>query len=74
MAAQTKGAASAVPTRWRRFLAGVEPWYDWGIIEVERMQGMTREYSVPGPVRYFDLQWFGLHLSFQIGRTPKDGR
>lgn len=73
MAAQTQGAASAAPSRLRRFLAPIEPWYDWGEIEVERMQGLTRERSVVGPVRFVELQWFGLHVGFQIGRTPQQG-
>lgn len=56
----------------RSVIAAIEPWYDWGVIEIERMQGLTREHSVIGSVRFFDLQWFGLHIGFQIGRTPKE--
>lgn len=73
MATQTQGAASAAPSHFRRFLAAIEPWSDWGEIEVERMQGLTRERSVIGPVRFVEMQWLGLHVGFQIGRTPQQG-
>ena len=64
------GASPANPLC--RLLAALEPWYDWGTVHVERMQGMTLERSSgEGPVRYFDLQWLGIHIGFQIGRTPK---
>ena len=56
----------------RRVLAAIEPWYDWGTIYIERMEGTTLERSGgEGAVRYFQLQWFGLHFGLQIGRTPK---
>lgn len=56
----------------RRFIAAIEPWYDWGIYHIDRMEGSTfdRESGV-GTARYFQVQWFGLHLHVQIGRTPK---
>ena len=62
--------------RLRRFIAAIEPWYNWGEIYVERMQGMhISSDGYPqaigeGPVRYFELQWFSFHLQLQIGRTP----
>jgi hypothetical protein len=31
----------------------------------------TMTPSGEGPVRFVQLQWFGLHLSFQIGCTPQ---
>jgi hypothetical protein len=74
MTAQTKGAALSVSTIARRILAAIEPWYDWGTIHVERMEGTNAETMNPGgegPVRFVQLQWFGLHIGFQIGRTPK---
>lgn len=53
----------------RRFLAAIEPWYDWGTINTWRMGPNGEEGE--GEVYRFELQWFGLHLGFQIGRTPK---
>jgi hypothetical protein len=56
-------------------VAAIEPWYDWGTINVDRMEGSTRDRdSGWGDVRYVTLQWFGLHIGFQIGRTPKRER
>jgi hypothetical protein len=48
----------------------VEPWYDWGSINVVNMDAQSFDDQVEGEVRYFDIQWFGIHLGFQIGRTP----
>ncbi len=48
----------------------MEPWYDWGTIHVERMEETDPATMTPdgeGPVRFVQLQWFGLHL----GRTPQ---
>jgi len=55
----------------RRLLAALEPWYDWGTINTSRMDARTDAECTEGEVYWFDLQWFGLHLGFQIGRTPK---
>uniref|UniRef100_UPI0035CAADEE hypothetical protein n=1 Tax=uncultured Sphingomonas sp. TaxID=158754 RepID=UPI0035CAADEE len=60
----------------RRFIAALEPWYNWGTASVERMQGMhlVDGYSVAmaeGEVRFFEIQWLGVHLEIQLGRTPK---
>ena len=55
-----------------RILRAIEPWYDWGIFNVERMEGSTSERDGGyGDVRYFQLQWFGIHIAVQFGRTPK---
>lgn len=55
-----------------RILRAIEPWYDWGVIHIERMEGSTRDRdSGCSGVHYFQLQWFGIHLGFQFGRTPK---
>ncbi len=70
----TKGAASAAPKSLARIIAAVEPWYDWGTIHIERMEGTNAETLNPGgegPVRFVQLQWFGIHICFQIGRTPR---
>lgn len=61
---------------WRRVLKAIEPWYNWGTLSVERMQGMRLvdgaiTPEADGDVAFFELQWFGLHLEIQIGRTPK---
>jgi hypothetical protein len=56
----------------RRALAAIEPWYDWGTIIVERMQGINKERSNgEGEVGFVDLQFLGVHGGVQFGRTPK---
>lgn len=61
----------------RRLIAAIEPWYDWGTIYIERMQelrfgdGGHIEAGGEGTAGYFQLQWFGIHLQIQLGRTPK---
>jgi hypothetical protein len=55
----------------RRAVRAIEPWYDWGRIGVERMEPLrTGEISIDGDVRFVELQWLGLHVALQIGRTP----
>lgn len=54
----------------KRALSAVEPWYNWGSVGVERLDAVSEDHGNEGDVRFFDLQWFGLHLSFQIGRQP----
>jgi hypothetical protein len=57
-----------------RIMRAIEPWYDWGIFNVERMEGSTSERDGGyGDVWYFQLQWFGIHFAVQFGRTPKRG-
>ena len=61
----------------RRFVAAIEPWYNWGEVYVERMQELRLGDGVhigaggEGPVRFVEVQWFGIHLALQFGRTPK---
>jgi hypothetical protein len=61
----------------KRLLSAIEPWYNWGEIHVERMEGMRPgaddfpQAVGEGAVRFFELQWFGIHLAVQFGRTPK---
>jgi predicted porin len=55
----------------RRIIAAIEPWYDWGKISITNLDARTESETVEGDVRYVDLQWFGIHLSIQFGRTPK---
>lgn len=54
-----------------RVLRAITPWYDWGTVNVSNMDAATAADEVHGDVRYFDLQWFGIHLGFQSGRTPR---
>lgn len=66
--------ATAICGGLQRFIAAVEPWYDWGEIHIDRMEGTNAETMNPGgegPVRFIQLQWFGIHIGFQIWRTPK---
>lgn len=62
----------AAPTAVRHLLAAAEPWYDWGKIGVERMESLRPgQIATDGEVRFFELQWLGMHIAFQVGRTPK---
>ncbi len=54
----------------KRAIKAVEPWYNWGTIYVERLDAATEAEMSEGEARFFDIQWFGLHLSIHIGRTP----
>lgn len=66
---------AAIGTVARRVFAAIEPWYDWGKIGVERMESLRPgQTPTDGEVRYLELQWLGIHLAFQIGRTPKGAR
>ena len=64
-------------TALRRVVTAIEPWYNWGEIHVERMQelrladGSHVQAGGEGPVRFVEVQWFGIHLALQFGRTPK---
>lgn len=61
----------------RHFIAAIEPWYDWGTIYIERMQELRFgdaghiEAGGEGTAGYFQIQWLGVHLQVQLGRTPK---
>lgn len=76
---QTPDQTRATRSVWQRFIAAIEPWYNWGTIWVERMEGMHMDGerlvgNGDGSVRFFELQWFGVHVQVQLGRTPKAGR
>jgi hypothetical protein len=61
-----------IVTHARALIDAIEPWYDWGRIGVERMESLRPgQTPTDGEVRYVELQWLGLHVAFQIGRTPK---
>lgn len=73
--------STAISSGLRRFIAATEPWYNWGEVHVERMQeirvdeGGRLHVGGEGPVRFFEIQWFGIHFAVQLGRTPKpEGR
>lgn len=67
--------ATVTPRRsaFQRFLAAIEPWYDWGTINTVNMDARTHDDQVDGEVRFFEIQWFGLHFGVQFGRTPRNG-
>jgi hypothetical protein len=74
-------AVTTIGNGLRRIIAAAEPWYNWGEVYVERMQeirvddGGRLHVGGEGPVRYIELQWFGIHVAIQFGRTPKrEGR
>jgi hypothetical protein len=54
----------------RSALYAVQPWYDWGRINVFRLDATTEAEMTEGLVRYFEIQWFGVHLGIIVGRTP----
>jgi hypothetical protein len=54
----------------RRVLYAVQPWYDWGRINAFRLDAVTEAEMTEGLVRYFEVQWFGVHLDIIFGRTP----
>lgn len=56
----------------RRVIAAIEPWYDWGIYEVSRLDAHEPDFSDEsyGQVRFCQLQWLGVHFLIQVGRTP----
>lgn len=62
------------PSPLAKLLRRLEPWYDWGTINTVNMDARTDAEQVEGDVYRFELQWLGLHLGIQIGRTPKRGR
>lgn len=54
-----------------RLLRAIEPFYDWGKINVVNLDAQSFDDQFEGDVRFFELQWLGIHLSFQFGRTPR---
>lgn len=59
--------------RMRRFITIIEPWYDWGKdATIWRLDQVERDFSDEsvGDAYQIELQWFGLHLGFVIGRVP----
>lgn len=41
----------------RKFIAAIEPWYDWGRIDTQALTSITGEFAdeVNGEVRWFTL-------------------
>ncbi len=58
---------------FQRFLAAIEPWYDWGTTNTVNIDARTFDEQVEGEVRYFEIQWFGLHFAVHFGLTPRRG-
>ena len=54
----------------RRALHAAQPWYDWGRTNVFRLDAITEAEMTEGLVRYFEIQWFGIHIGIIFGRTP----
>lgn len=54
----------------RRALYAAQPWYDWGRISVFRLDAITEAEMTERLARYFEIQWFGVHLGIIVGRTP----
>ncbi|KQM98753.1 hypothetical protein [Sphingomonas sp. Leaf25] len=59
-----------MPAIIKRALSALNPWYNWGAVSVERLDAVSEDHGSESDVRFFDLQWFGLHLSVQVGRQP----
>jgi hypothetical protein len=51
----------------------LEPWYDWGTTNVFQLDTREADFSdeSEGPARFFELQWLGISLALQVGRTPR---
>ena len=60
-------SAAAIRRAGKRIMAALVPYCDWGTTLVENMDARTESELVDGPVRFFDLQWLGLHVAFQFG-------
>lgn len=58
--------------RLREMLATFQPWYDFGQREVFRLDMHCEDFADEslGKVWFAEIQWLGLHLAFEIGRTP----
>jgi hypothetical protein len=56
-----------------RFIKSIEPWHDWGRREISRLDMQCRDFADEsyGKVWFFEIQWLGLHLAFEIGPTPR---
>lgn len=52
---------------FRRMIDAIEPWYDWGTTDIERLEG-----DGEGPGGWFTLQWLGLNITVFAGRTPPE--
>jgi hypothetical protein len=57
----------------RRHMPWLEPWYDWGTSNVFRLDTREVDFSdeSEGPAKFFELQWLGISLALQVGRTPR---
>lgn len=57
----------------QRIMSAVEPWYDWRWRNIFRLSAQEMDFSdeSEGKAFRFDLQWLGVHLAFEIGRTPR---
>jgi len=55
----------------RRMLRAIEPWYDSGLLNTTNLDAKIETDVVDGYVWFFQIQWLGLHLGFEIGRTPR---
>lgn len=66
-----------LPIRHRigALISRLEPWYHWGVIDTYRLDSLTGDFDdeVTGEVRFFTIQWFGIHIGITIGRTPQEG-
>lgn len=55
-----------------KFLKAIEPWYAWGQHEILRIDQHESDFAdeSTGNVFRFEIQWFGIHFAFELGRTP----
>lgn len=52
-------------SRVRQIIAAIEPWYDWGVAGIDRVDGLNS-----GDGRWFSIDFLGLHVTVLFGRTP----
>lgn len=55
-----------------KFIKRIEPWYAWGQHEILRIDQHEPDFAdeSAGNVFRFEIQWFGIHFAFEVGRTP----
>jgi hypothetical protein len=58
--------ATVAESKFRRAIRAVEPWYDWGVSGITRVDERGEGYG-----RFFTVDFLGIHLMIMFGRTPK---
>jgi hypothetical protein len=56
----------------KRGLRKIEPWYNWYRSDIFRLDAHERDFSDESEGKAFclEIQWLGIHVAFELGRTP----